>query len=129
MSFKVDYANGKSNEEKILNKINEYFNDDIKHIKYKYSLYDYEGKNKKYELKTRNNLYNKFESVLISKRKLINNIILLFSFIDGLYYIEYDENTFKNFEYKNFKRFSRCDYNDKVDEVVYIPIKYLKLIS
>lgn len=127
MSFKEDYLYGKGKEDEILLKIKDYFNKDIEHIENVYSKYDYKDNNYFYELKSRKNKKDDYPTTLIGKDKIINdNIILLFNFIDGLYYINYKENKelFKTFETKLFKRY-RKGFNDIEKLYVYIPIKYL----
>ena len=128
-SFKNDYIKGTENEIKIIDVLESYFSDNIKQVESKNSIYDYTGDKCIYELKTRNNEYNKYETTLITHNKIINNIgkkqIFIFSFTDGLYYIEYNEELFNTFETKMFKRFQRTDYNDKYKKHIFIPIKHL----
>jgi hypothetical protein len=131
MSFKEDYLYGKGKEDEILLKIKDYFNKDIEHIENVYSKYDYKDNNYFYELKSRKNKKDDYPTTLIGKDKIINdNVILLFNFIDGLYYINYKENKelFKTFETKLFKRY-RKGFNDIEKLYVYIPINHLKKIE
>jgi hypothetical protein len=68
---------------------------------------------------------------MIAEDKIIHdNIILLFNFIDGLYYINYEENKelFKTFEKKLFKRY-RPNIKDIEKNYLYIPINHLKKIE
>lgn len=127
-TFKEDYKTGTEAEKRILNDINEYFKDDIKQIKDKYNKYDYEGITSIYELKTRTNKYNTFNTTLLGFDKIINNDkkqIFIFNFIDGLYYIEYNKIIFDEFEKKLFVRNKRNDYNDKEKIYLFIPINKL----
>ena len=127
-SFKEDYAKGKSNEKKVLEIIRKYFNDDIKQVGGVYSPNDYKGKTRRYELKSRNIEYKRYPTIMIGKNKLIKDIVLLFLFTDGLYYIEYEEEEFKNFEGGTFQREERVDKIDMASHVVYIPMDKLKRI-
>ena len=127
-SFKIDYDFGKCSEENILDLIQKYFKDNIRKVKKTTEIYDYEGDKYIYELKTRTNKYNTYNTTLLGYNKVINNNkeqIFLFSFIDGLYYIKYDEKEFSKFETKFFVRNKRCDYNDKLKLYIYIPIDKL----
>lgn len=133
MSFKYDYMNGIKNEDIVYNVlINKFSNDNIKKCKNKFSKFDFEGDKTLYELKTRNNYYNSYPTTLIAYDKIINTSkkqIFIFKFIDGIYYIEYDETKFKNYEKKYFRRNIRLDYNDIEKIYIYIPIKDLIKIN
>ena len=66
---------------------------------------------------------------MITSNKLKNTdrqLILLFGFTDGLYYIKYDPLIFDTFEKKKFKRAGVC--TDALEHA-YIPIGDLKLIK
>lgn len=130
-NFNQDYEFGKKNEKEILPIIREFFDDDIKLIKYVYSTYDYKGNKAKYELKTRTNAINDYPTTLISYLKtkcIFGKLIFLFKFTDGLYYIEYNKEEFNKFECKLFVRNKRNDYNDYPQFYYFIPNDKLKLI-
>ena len=130
-NFNQDYEFGKKNEKEILPIIREFFDDDIKLIKYTYSTYDYLGKKAKYELKSRTNEINDYPTTLIPYLKtkcIFGKLIFLFKFTDGLYYIEYDKEEFNKFECKLFVRNKRNDYNDYPQFYYFIPNDKLKLI-
>lgn len=130
-NFIEDYEFGKKNENDILPIIKEFFDDDIKLIKYAYSTYDYMGKKAKYELKSRTNKLNDYPTTLIPRSKVMfinGKLIFLFKFTDGLYYIEYDKKEFDKFECKIFVRNKRSDYNDSPQFYYFIPNDKLKLI-
>ena len=127
-SFKNDYAFGKKNEIKILSKLRSYFKDDsIVPSPSEFSTYDFESKvnKRKIEQKSRNNFYNTFPTTIIPLKKLKEDVTLVFSFRDGDYCIDYDKEVFNQFEHKLFVRSQRTDYNDKLDDYVYIPIEKL----
>lgn len=132
-SFKTDYSFGKNKEIETLDKINNFFNDNIKLITNTKSKYDYEGEKYIYELKARNNCYSKFPTTLIpyskSQQDTTKKIRFLFSFTDGLYYITYRKKQFETFELNTFCRNKRVDYNDKPALYYYIPIDKLKKID
>jgi hypothetical protein len=52
-------------------------------------------------------------------------IVLLFNFTDGLYYIEYNQEQFSKYETKMFSR-AKQEWDEK--EHVYIPIADLKKV-
>lgn len=133
-NFKKDYQFGKQNESEILPIIKDFFDDDIKQINYMYSTYDFRGNKGNYELKSRNNKLNDYKTTLIGKNKIDKMIkyntdsYFLFKYIDGLYYIKYDDNEFKKFKCQNFVRNKREDFNDIEQKYYFIPIEKLNLI-
>lgn len=129
-SYYVDYNKGSSDEIVVLPIINKYFNRNIKKTEGRYNKFDFEDDEYKYEMKSRNNNYSTFPTTLIPEDKLTcKNIIFLFKFLDGLYYIEYEETLFKTFNKNEFCRKKRYDYNDKPKEYIFIPIECLKKIE
>jgi len=137
-TFKKDYNFGKECENKVLEILNKKFDIDenIRPSNSIYSSYDFFGNNYNYELKSRNNKYADYPTTLIPKYKCNNgaggnrdNLILLFYFTDGLYYIQYDANLFDTFEVKHFKRNDRIDKREQQREYYYIPIEFLTRIA
>jgi hypothetical protein len=129
MSFKQDYYFGLKKEDELLPVIRSFFNRDIQKSTNKFERFDYSDEKYKYELKSRNNEYNKYPTTLIPFDKVCKRIIFLFHFTDGLYYIKYRKSKFNTFEKKMFVRNKRSDYNDLQKEYIYIPIEYLKKIN
>jgi hypothetical protein len=134
-SYKEDYEFGKKSESGILEKINSFFKDNIKQSQYRYNTYDFKGDKKIYELKTRRNRYNAFPDTLLPLKKITanikitDNIIILFSFSDGLYYIEYEKDLFECFDKINFKCNEREGRIDKEEVYYKIPIYLLNKIN
>lgn len=129
-SFFKDYQFGISTEFEILPLISKYFKSNIVRSNEKFNKFDYYDDKCKYELKSRNNNYNTYPTTLIAVDKVINDdIIFLFKFQDGLYYIKYDDTLFNNFEKKLFVRNQRRDYNDIKKEYFFIPIEKLTKIE
>lgn len=122
--LKRDLNFGKEKEKEILTILREHFKDDIEIINEKFCTYDYKGIKNIYELKSRRCNYNTYPTTMIGDDKLKDNIILIFSFFDGLYYIKYEEDKFNNYERKLFKRNDRGNI-DKLKDYLYIPIKDL----
>lgn len=132
-SFKKDFDFGISKQNQLLPKICDKFGINIKNIEYKYSKFDYkdETTNINFELKSRRCSSKDYGTTMIPADKLENNgqkIILLFDFIDGTYYIEYNKSLFDTFESKMFRRNDRYDHYDIEKLYVYIPIKFLQKI-
>ena len=117
--------------------IEEYFGATVNNTKItrgKWCPFDYEtiDKQTRYELKTRRIKHNAFPTILISHKKIIrglgaNKLILLFLFLDGLYYIEHNATQFADFDIGNFTRIR--DGKEEHDKVVHIPIKHLTKIN
>jgi hypothetical protein len=126
--LKRDLKYGKENEIKVLDTINKYFNDDIKLVKSSYCQYDFIGNNSTYELKTRRNAYSVYPTTIIPQSKIKDNSIFLFSFTDGLYYIKYTPEQFKDYEIKPYKRRDRGEI-DKEQNYIFIPIEDLIKIN
>jgi hypothetical protein len=125
-TFKDDYSFGVSEEDKILQKINDYFKDNIVKSKSSKSIYDYKGGANYYEVKSRKNTYDAYPTTLIGANKVFtNNQVFIFNFTDGIYYIKYDEDLFKTFDKKLFKRNTRSDYIDKESYYYFIPCNKL----
>ena len=133
-SFKEDKQIGEESELKNKNIFNTFFNDTF--IKTStYHPLDFEGDKYFLEVKTRTNNYNKYPTSLIPASKINyckkqnKETYFIFIFSDSTYYIKYDDNLFKTFDIKPFKRSDRIDHSDKLQNYYYIPIKNLsKLI-
>ena len=99
-SFRVDLEYGLIRENNVLEKIRKYFNDDtISKTKDRFSKYDFESQTCKYELKSRKNTYRAYPTTIIPCNKIVDGkLIFLFNFIEDLYFIEYDKETFDRFE-------------------------------
>lgn len=138
--LKKDIQFGLEQECKIINNIKVFFNDNnVVKDNDRYAPFDFIGDDCLYELKSRRVSHNTYPTTIFPKHKLDKTDnsnkkrILLFSFEDGLYYIEYDNDLFKTFKItKKSFRSDRC-YNgvniDKVVEYYEIPITNLKLVS
>jgi len=127
--FQKDYLFGKQEEIKILPLIEQYFDDNITQTTEQYDKYDFISTLYNFELKSRTNNYKKYNTTMITCNKLKENekqLILLFNFTDGLYYINYNEEVFNTFDKKLFKRTGVCA--DALEHV-FIPIEKLTLIK
>ena len=130
-TFLEDYAFGIEQEDQILPLINKHFNDDIVKSPCKNSKNDYKGTKYFYEVKSRKNKYDAFPTTIIGVNKVFtDNQIFIFNFLDGIYYIHYDEKLFETFEKKPFKRNARCGMVDKEQLYYFIPcVRLIKLLT
>lgn len=133
-SFKEDKQNGEESELKNKNIFDTFFNDNFIKTSNFHPL-DFEGDKYLLEIKTRTNRYDKYPTSLIPASKINyckkqnKETYFIFIFTDSTYYIKYDEQLFKTFDIKPFKRCDRIDHTDKLQNYYYIPIKNLsKLI-
>lgn len=133
-TFKYDYSKGKANEKIVLTTINKYFNDNAKGMG-QYSKFDFQGKNI-YELKSRNITHDHMKTTIFPVDKLLlpsslkyEKFILLFKFLDGLYYIEYDKKLFSKFGIADYKRKDREDKADVKKPYYFIPVELLTKIK
>ena len=127
-----DIEFGTDNEQRLLNTIQTFFNDDtIIKITTKYSPFDYMGNNCLIELKSRRCNSSTYPTTIIGINKF-NQIdpnikyILIFSFTDIVLYIDYDEELFNTFSIKTVSGRDR----GRIESAKYyhIPIKNLKPI-
>lgn len=122
----IDYNFGKNEEVKVLSKIREHFGDEnIKECIDQYSKFDFISDNYLYELKSRRNKYDQYPTTLIAIDKIIKdkNMIFLFNFTDGLFYIKYDKELFDKYQKKYFRRTDRGFDISKI--YIFIPIEDL----
>jgi hypothetical protein len=134
----LDLNYGMIGEEKVEPMIREYFNTEVvntKLTKGKFCAYDYECVERKtrYELKSRRVKFDTYPTIIINTTKITkgstdgNRLILLFLFTDGLYYTEYDRETFDNYEV-TLMTIRRNGY-EKTESVYNIPTRDLKQIE
>jgi len=115
---------GLSNENKILLIIKNVFSKNIEKSKYKYSKYDYFDKQSKYifELKTRRITHNQYPTALLNLCKInYKNLIIIYEYTDGLFYIKYDEELFNTFG----SNLQRIHGYTQTQDVINIPYQYL----
>lgn len=130
-SFQNDYNFGKAAELESLPIIIKYFNDDsIYHTPQQFHPFDFIGTNEVFDIKTRRKTYNAYPTTLlksyhINKKPTNKDLIFLFKFTDGLYYIKYDTELFKTFDNQNIVRGERNGIIDVKEIHIMIPINLL----
>jgi hypothetical protein len=73
----------------------------------KYGIIDFYNDTHYIELKSRRINYNDYNTSIIGKnkidyfKKLKKECYIIINYLDGLYYIKYDDNVFNNFDIKN----------------------------
>ena len=134
-SYNNDYNFGKSKEAEALPIIKKYFNDDtIYQTVERFNPYDYIGKDAVYDIKSRTNTYNKYPTTIIKcyhldKKPEDKDLIFLFYFTDGLYYIKYDRELFKTFDISELVRCKRAGITDYKEYHILVPINKLIKIT
>ena len=126
VNWEHSYKFGKSSENKIYPIIKQYFNnDDIEQTMGRYAKYDYICPKYNYECKSRTNTFNKYPDTMITMNKIQNvnkPLILLFNFLDALYYIEYEPVLFSTFKRQWFSR-AKEEWDEKIH--IFIPTEHL----
>ena len=131
-----DLSFGLSNEDIILDKIQQYFSiyTNITNTKEKYNnqycLWDYEcDDGVRFELKSRRINSNTYSSALLSCHKADKNYskkqYFIFNYLDVTLYIEYNEQLFNTFKIKVF-RDNRYGRNGKEERCFEIPINQMR---
>ena len=128
VNYENDYKYGEEQEKKLFKIIEDGFEWDTPLKKgTRYSKFDYYTDDTNIELKSRKNKYKTYSTTMITMNKLSTwkELILVFNFIDGVYFIQYDNDTFRDFEIKHF---SRAGLIGDEKQHVYIPIEKLELL-
>ncbi len=137
LSYTQDKFYGLNNEIKYLNILSNYFNTTFKKYDSDYSLLDFYSDDKKYlEMKSRRIKHNQYPTAIFNVHKIeeFNNIInknndsklyIVFIYLDGVYYIEYNKEIFNKFEMKKFKRNDRIGIVDNLNFCYFIPTNLL----
>ena len=82
-----DYQFGRNKEGEVLDKMNDFFKDNIKQTSERYDTKDYCGEKYKYELKSRRNKYNAFPTTIIPTDKIKEGNEYVFYSISQMDYI------------------------------------------
>jgi hypothetical protein len=101
-SLANDLKFGLTKETEYLPVIKDFFGEEkLEKTKDTFSIFDFQGKDRRYELKSRRCSVNRYLTTIVpvSKSKT-ENVCFVFGFIDGLYYIHYNEELFSKFDIK-----------------------------
>ena len=142
-TFRNDMMFGRKNEKIVYELLKVKFGkDNIVNTSNSYEYYDFKIYDKKYiiELKSRNIKHNQYKTTIIGYDKFLkfnkfqkNNkdyeFIIIYKYIDGIYFIKLNRDILKYCEVKTYKRHSRIDYEDKRKDHIFIPITLLKSIN
>jgi len=140
-SYTEDKKFGHNNEMQYLNILSNYFKTTFKKYDSDYSLLDFYSNDKKYlEMKSRRINHNQYPTAILNTHKIeefnnrinINNdskLYIVYIYLDGIYYIEYNQEIFNKFETKNFKRNERNGKIDIFNFCYFIPTNLLIKIN
>ena len=117
---------GLSNEKPVIEKLKIFFEEDITPSVGRYCPFDAESLTCKYEIKTRRNNYNTYPTTIITVKKMntTGKLRFVFSFTDGLYYIEFNKEKFDKFHTQEIARTGA-----KPVSHILIPINFLLKIK
>jgi hypothetical protein len=128
--YPEDYKFGIKEEAEHLNTLRNFFKSDVKRSDSEFAKHDFYDDNYTFEMKSRKIFSSSHRETMITFDKIEleegKNLILLFNFCDGLYYIEYDEEKFKKYRKEIFSR-AKLESNEKIH--LYIPVDDLHLIK
>lgn len=125
---------GIENEIYLLNFLKEKIDKGLEMAENKYSVIDYISKNTLVELKSRRNEYRKYPDTMVGANKIkymlndkVRKSYCVFSFTDGLYYIEITKDAVGKFRRALGGRRDRG--KDETSTYYYIPINMLKNLT
>lgn len=127
---KNDLHFGKCNEVTVLSTIQSVFSNDIKLCTDPYATIDYCSNDYNIELKSRRIKHDKYHTAMIGKNKIDYLLgqnkkgIILYKYLDGLYYVEINKETVNKFVLAKGGRYDRG--KREISDIYYIPIKLLK---
>ena len=121
---------GTENEKYLLNILKDTIDKNIKLTKNKYAIIDYISPNTLIELKSRRNTYEKYPDTMVGANKIkymlndkTRKSYCVFSFTNGIYYIEINEETVNKFRKASGGRADRGRI--ETSTYYYIPIEML----
>jgi hypothetical protein len=98
----ADLSMGLKNQKYVLKTLRNKFTDSLVETTDRFCKWDYEDKDKNhYELKSRRAMKNTYSTTLLPCHKIMQTTLkqtFIFQFSNKLCYIEYDEDTFKEFQ-------------------------------
>jgi hypothetical protein len=123
---------GIKNEIEVMPILEKYFNIKLKKTSLYYSMDFISEDGTYYELKSRNNCYNKYETTMVGYNKIAyankgnKSVYFVFKFTDGIYYYQYDKSKLKDLI---IKEGGRCDRGkEEYKTYAFIDIAFLTKI-
>jgi hypothetical protein len=126
-SLQNDLSYGFSKENDVLEKCKQFFNEEIVKSKEKYCKFDGESDRAYYEIKSRRCKSDTYPTTIIPVHKIQDyskDLIFVFNFTDGIYYIAFDKDKFANFKTDIIQVYRR-GINDKPTMHYFIPTNEL----
>jgi hypothetical protein len=127
-----DIAFGTSLEQKVIDILADYFQEPVEKTKYRYSPYDAVSPSAKYEIKSRRNRHDQYDTTIVpvdkTTRVTEDRLIFVFHFTDGLYYIVFSEEQFKDYEVRDVTAIRSGGVRTSKPHF-FIPVKDLKRID
>ena len=134
-TFAEDYEKGLENEERVRVVLEECFEEPLTKLDPKHPM-DYLAPGGYFEIKGRGFHKDKYETTMIpyskvrwADEKTSIPVTFVFSFTDGIYYIHYNPDQFKEYDIMDFQRRARPDHFDREQLYCYIPISDLTKIE
>ena len=135
-TFASDYSFGTSNELTQQQKLEGYFKTRLER-RGGFSCFDYDnGTTLFVELKTRRIKHDQYPTSIIGANKVQiaennpdKNYWFCYSYLDGIYGIQYSKFLFDTFTKENYQRGNRSDYNDKPQLCYFIPNNLLERLG
>jgi hypothetical protein len=141
-SFEEDHSVGKAKEKLSYPVLQEYISQFSKHSLFheldKFALWDFTSPDIMIEHKSINKNLSQETTVMINSHKVWRSPVerglgkrcfFAFRAIDGLYIIEYNTKQFRDYEEVSMKLKDRCDYEEKLEDKLYIPVSHLTLLQ
>ena len=130
-TFVADYAKGLANQASVLPLLERHFGQRLVDQD-EFAALDYAGDSIYVEVKSRDCTSRDFSTTIIGQDKLIcaraadKPVYLVFVFTDGaVSYIRYNEEAFRPYAIRRFRRKDRADHTDVWKDYCYIPISDL----
>lgn len=130
-----DLSKGLANEAECKPIFESYFKEKLTKHPNPYSAMDFFNEPKTFwlEVKMRNIAHDKFPTALIGKHKVDfcrqnkdATHYFAWKYLDGIYYIKFDEDVWNGFECRPYRRFDRLDDRQQEADHYFIPCELLK---
>jgi hypothetical protein len=132
--YNIEKQFGIKSENNNIKTISTFFNQDFKKTS-KFHPIDFISDTHYLEIKSRTVSSSHYPTTIFPASKIDyikkypKQTILVFIFTDNILYINYDEEVFKEFEQKEYKRAPRLNFLDKPKQYLFIPINKLSVLN